>query len=113
MWIEGMRNAQRIHKKNGKTVNGEEFRDGYEALDMSPARLKEIGIDGMIPPFKLSCADHQGAGKFKMMQWNGSKFDIISTDWVAPPDPAFIRKLIEESAAKYAAENNITPRKCQ
>jgi branched-chain amino acid transport system substrate-binding protein len=34
------------------------------------------------------------------------------TDWVPAPDPAFIRKLIEDSAAKYAAENNITPRKC-
>jgi branched-chain amino acid transport system substrate-binding protein len=31
---------------------------------------------------------------------------------VPAPDPAFIRKLIEESAAKYAAENNITPRTC-
>ena len=34
------------------------------------------------------------------------------SDWLAAPDPAFIRKLIEESAAKYAAENNITPREC-
>lgn len=112
MWIEGLRNAQKIHKKVGQAVNGEQFRDGYEAIDMSPARLKELGIDGMIPSFKLSCADHQGAGKFKMMQWDGSKFALVSQDWVAPPNPAFIRGLIEESAAKYAAENNITPRKC-
>ena len=47
-----------------------------------------------------------------MMQWDGTKFQIVSNDWVAPPDPAFIRKLIEDSAAKYAAENNITPREC-
>ena len=46
-----------------------------------------------------------------MMQWDGKKFQIW-TDWVAAPDPAFIRKLIEESAAKFAAENNITPRTC-
>ena len=111
MWIEGMRNAQRIHKKNGQMVNGSEFRDGYEALDMTPAHLKELGIEGMIPPFKLSCANHEGAGKFRMMQWDGAKFQLV-TDWVGPPDPKLIRGLIEESAAKYAKENNVTPRTC-
>ena len=73
--------------------------------------LSELGIEGMIPPFKLTCANHEGSDKFRMMQWDGTKFQMV-TDWVSPPDPVFIRKLIEESAAKYAAENNITPRKC-
>jgi branched-chain amino acid transport system substrate-binding protein len=45
------------------------------------------------------------------MQWDGAKFALV-TDWTGAPDPAFIRKLIEESAAKYAGENKITPRKC-
>jgi branched-chain amino acid transport system substrate-binding protein len=111
MWVEALRNAQKIHKKVGKAVNGAEFRDGYEALDMTPARLKELGIEGVIPPFNLSCANHEGSDKFKMMQWDGAKFQLV-TDWVSPPDPALIRRLIEDSAAKYAAENNITPRKC-
>ncbi len=112
MWIEAMRNAQKIHNKTGKIVTGSEFRDGYEALDMTTDRLKALGIDGIVPPFKLSCANHEGAGKFKMMQWDGTKFQIVTSDWVAPPDPAFIRKSIEESAAKFAAENKITPRTC-
>ena len=46
-----------------------------------------------------------------MMQWNGKKFEIVS-DWIPPTDPKFIRQMIEESAAKYAKEQNITPRKC-
>jgi branched-chain amino acid transport system substrate-binding protein len=111
MWVEAVKNAQKMHNKSGKTVNGPEFRDGYEALDITPARLKELGIEGMVPPFKLTCANHEGSDKFRMMQWDGTKFQMV-TDWVSPPDPVFIRKLIEESAAKYAAENNITPRKC-
>jgi len=45
------------------------------------------------------------------MQWDGKKFDLVS-DWEAAPDPAYIRKLIEESALKYATENKITPKKC-
>lgn len=65
----------------------------------------------MSAPFKMSCTKHDGSERFKMMQWDGKKFQIL-TDWVPAPDPKFIRKLIEDSAAKYAAENNITSRKC-
>ena len=56
MWIEALKNAQKIHNKVGKTVNGDEFRDGYEALDITDEKLKEIGILGMSAPFKMSCA---------------------------------------------------------
>jgi branched-chain amino acid transport system substrate-binding protein len=111
MWVEALKNAQRIANKPGKTVNGKEFRDGYEALDISDAKLKEIGIHGMSGPFKMSCAKHDGSERFRVMQWNGKKFDLVS-DWEAAPDPVFIRKLIEESALKYAGENKITPKKC-
>ena len=85
MWIEALRNAQKLHGKVGQTVTGPEFRDGYEAIDMSPERLRELGIEGMIPSFKLTCANHEGAGKFKMMQWDGTQFQVVSSDWVPPP----------------------------
>jgi branched-chain amino acid transport system substrate-binding protein len=111
MWIEALKNAQRIHKKTGKTVTGPEFRDGYEALDMSEAKLKELGVDGMLAPFKLSCSKHDGAEKWRMMQWDGKQFQMVS-DWVNPPNQGLIRQMIEDSAAKYAKENGITPRAC-
>jgi branched-chain amino acid transport system substrate-binding protein len=111
MWVEAMRNAQRIHNKIGKPVTGAEFRDGYEALNMTEARLTEIGVKGMVAPFAISCANHEGAGKFAMMQWNGKKFEQV-TGWEAPLDPAYIRQLIEESAGKYAQENNIKLKQC-
>jgi branched-chain amino acid transport system substrate-binding protein len=66
----------------------------------------------MLPPYKLSCSDHEGAGKFHMMQWDGTKFQIVSKDWLGANDPKLIRKLIEESADKYAKENNMTARNC-
>jgi len=111
MWVEALKNGQKLHGKVGKEIHGAEFRDGYEALDITPEKLKELGIDGMLAPFKLSCAKHDGAEHWRMMQWNGTKFDIVS-DWVGPNDPKFIRTMIEESATKYAAENKITPRTC-
>ena len=111
MWIEGLRNAQKMHNKMGKAVNGAEFRDGYEAIDMNEARMKELGIDGMLAPFAISCENHEGAGKFAVMQWDGKKFNQV-TGWEAPLDPKFIRGLVETSAAKFAKENNITPKKC-
>jgi len=45
------------------------------------------------------------------MQWDGTKFNQV-TGWEAPLDPKFIRGLVEDSAAKFAKENNITPKKC-
>jgi branched-chain amino acid transport system substrate-binding protein len=47
------------------------------------------------------------------MQWDGKKFQIVSKDWIAANDPKFIRKLIQDSAEKYAKENNITLRACK
>ena len=112
-FVEAMKNAQKMHNKVGQAITGAEFRDGYEALDYtSDAKRKELGIEGMIPGYKLSCRDHEGAGKFQMMQWDGSKFQIVSKDWMGANDPKMIRTLIEDSAEKYAKENNITLRDC-
>ncbi|MCY4305066.1 MAG: ABC transporter substrate-binding protein [Aestuariivita sp.] len=111
MWIEAIKNAQEMHGKVGKAVTGAEFRDGYEALNMTNERLEEIGIMGMVAPFAISCENHEGAGKFAMMQWDGDKF-VQVTDWEAPLEPAFIRQLVEDSAAKFAQENNITSKQC-
>jgi branched-chain amino acid transport system substrate-binding protein len=110
-WVEAVRNGQRIANKKGQTLNGDDMRAGYEALDLSPARLKELGIEGMLPPFQLSCADHEGAGVVKIMQWDGAKWNTVTPDWVSS-DRKMIREMVEESAAKYAAEQKITPRKC-
>jgi branched-chain amino acid transport system substrate-binding protein len=111
MWIEALKNAQELAGKSGQPVSGPEFRDGYEVLNLTPEKLEEIGIAGMVAPFALSCEKHDGAGLFRVMQWNGTSFDMV-TDWIGAPDEQLIRTLVEESAAKFAAENGITPREC-
>ena len=110
-FIAALRVAQEMHGKVGQAVTGAEFRDGYENLVMDDARLEELGIKGMLAPFSISCENHEGAGKFAMMQWDGSQFQQV-TDWEAPLEPEYIRQLVEDSAAKFASENGITPREC-
>ncbi len=111
MWVEAMKNAQRIHKKVGKAVTGAEFRDGYEAINLTEARLAELGVPNMLSPFAFSCANHEGSGKFALMQWDGKKFVSVRPFTISLDTP-FIREILEESAAKFASENKITPKKC-
>jgi branched-chain amino acid transport system substrate-binding protein len=110
-WVEAIRNGQRIANKTGQPLSGDEIRLGFEALNLTPQRLKDLGIDGMLPSFKLSCSDHEGAGVVKMMQWDGDKWNTVTPDWVSS-DRKLIREMVEESAARYAAEQKITPRQC-
>ena len=58
---EAIRNAQKITGK--KQVTGEDVRRGLEALNVTDARLKEMGMDGFAGPIKLSCEDHYGHNK--------------------------------------------------
>ena len=46
----------------------------------------------------------------KFQQWDGTGFKQV-TPFMAG-DRAMVRKMVEESAAKYAAEKKITPRDC-
>jgi len=46
-----------------------------------------------------------------LMQWDGKKFTSVRP-YTAPLDPVFIRQILEESAAKFAEENKIVPKKC-
>jgi branched-chain amino acid transport system substrate-binding protein len=91
-------------------MTAEQIRWGLENLDLSEARLKQINASGMMPPLKMTCADHEGSGLARFQTWDGKQWKVVS-DWFTP-DKAMLRQMIEESAAKYAKEKNITPRDC-
>ncbi len=111
-WVEAMRIAQEKFGKVGKAITGEEFRWGYEHLDFTSKDRRDFyGIEGLIPPFKVSCDDHEGGEKFLMMQWNGEKYDVVR-DWMGPEDPTLIDSWDRDSALKYAKENNRPVRDC-
>jgi branched-chain amino acid transport system substrate-binding protein len=106
---EAVRLAQEKFGK-GKPVTGEQMRWGIEHLDIDNARLKALGAEGFMPPLKVTCSDHEGSGLVKFQTWDGKQWKVV-TDWIEP-DRKMVRAKIEQSAAAYAKEKNITPRDC-
>jgi len=105
---EALRTAMR-HFGN-QPLTGAQVQWGLEHLALTPAYLKELGAEGLLPPLTLSCRDHEGGGGVKFQQWDGKQWSVL-TDWIAT-DQALVRPLVEASAAKYAQEKGITPRDC-
>jgi branched-chain amino acid transport system substrate-binding protein len=107
--VEAVRAAQAKYGK-GKPMNGDEVRWGLENLNLTDARLKALGATGLLPEVKTSCENHEGSGKIKLQQWDGSKWVVLS-DWIEG-NKALIHPLFQAEAKKYAKEKGITPRDC-
>jgi branched-chain amino acid transport system substrate-binding protein len=106
--IEGIRKAQ--EKFGKKPLTGEQVRWGFEHLDLTEVRLKQLGFEGMMKPVKVSCADHEGARTARIQQWDGSAWKVIS-DWYTA-DETVTEPIVKEFSARYAAKMNIMPRDC-
>ncbi len=104
--IEAVRTAQK--KYGNKAITGAQMRWGLENLNITRQRLIELGMGGMTRPLRISCADHESGGPVLFQQWDGKRWKIIS-EWI-PVMRDVVRPMIEEAAAAYAKENNITPR---
>ena len=106
--VEAIRTA--MAKFGNKPMTGEQVRWGMENLDVSAARLAELGMKDFTRPVKVSCVDHEGNGPVLIQQWDGKQWKIVS-DWI-PSIRDVVRPLIEEAAAAYAKENSIAMRDC-
>jgi branched-chain amino acid transport system substrate-binding protein len=106
---EAIRIAQ---EKFGKQpLTGEQVRWGYEHLNLTDARLKELGAEGLITSIKTNCHDHEGGGKMQFHQWDGEKWQVIS-QWITP-DESLIKPMVQASVAQYAKEHQITHKECE
>jgi branched-chain amino acid transport system substrate-binding protein len=106
---EAVRTAQKITGK--KAVKGEDVRRGFEALNLTEARLKEIGMEGFANPVKLACNDHNGHNKVFVSQWDGSKY-VKASDWMDPIKD-LVRPLIEAEAKDYVTKNTGWPKRSE
>jgi branched-chain amino acid transport system substrate-binding protein len=101
MLVEGIKAAQANFST--KVVTAEQLRWGLENLNVDEAKLGELGMSGMIVPFKTSCADHTGHAGAWMLEWDGAKF--VKSSELIKPDRAQIEPLEAEKAKEYAAAN--------
>jgi branched-chain amino acid transport system substrate-binding protein len=106
--VEGIRIAQ--EKFGHAPLTGEQVRWGLENLNLTDARIKALGFDGMMMPVKVSCADHEGARTARIQQWDGKAWRVIS-DWYTA-DQTVTEPIVQEASARYAADKKILPRDC-
>src|SRR5262245_21171463 len=82
LMVEAIRNAQKITGK--KVVSGEDVRRGFETLNITEARWKELGLEGFAAPItNVTCTDHNGHHAAYMQQWDGTKW-VKASEWILP-----------------------------
>lgn len=106
--VEAIRTAQARHGR--KPLTGAQVAWGFDHLDLTAERLAELGLDGFMQPLRITCADHEGMMPLHVQQWDGVRWLDVS----GPIEPrrALIRKLVVESARRFAADRKIAPRAC-
>jgi branched-chain amino acid transport system substrate-binding protein len=81
--VEAIRNA--IKAKGGAQPTGEDVRKGFEAIN-------DVTLGGLVPPMKLSAADHEGGGWVQVFQVKGGKF-VKETEWFRAYPEVLAREL--------------------
>ena len=76
------------------------MRWGFENLNLTQERLDQLGFGEIMRPVKTSCANHMGDDWARIVQWDGSKFKVVS-DWYQS-DKSVLDPMVKEAAAKYA-----------
>jgi branched-chain amino acid transport system substrate-binding protein len=106
---EAIRTAQQLTGK--KVVTGEDVRRGLEQLNITEARMKEIGAEGMAAPVRVSCGDHSGHSKVFITTWDGTKW-TKGSDWTDPLKDK-VRALIDQEAQAYASSTAGWPKRSE
>ena len=73
--VEAMNTAMK--EFGNKVLTGEEMRWGFEHLDITPERIDELGLTGVIPPTKVTCSNHEGSPAIKLQRWDGEKWTDV------------------------------------
>lgn len=105
---EAIRKAQEL--AGTPQVNATQVREGFEALEISPERLAELGLPDFGPEITMTCDNHGGSGMARLQQWDASagQWNLI-TDFTEP-DQDVLQPLITEDSEAYAREAGLTPR---
>jgi branched-chain amino acid transport system substrate-binding protein len=69
--VEAIRNA--LKANGGKQPTGEEVKSGFE-------QIHDFSLGGLVPPLKVTAADHEGGGWVQVFQVKGGKL-VKETEW--------------------------------
>ena len=112
--VNAMLSAEAIRtamtKYGNKALTGEQVRWGFENLNLTEARLDQLGMKGFTHPIKVTCEDHEGNGPILVQQWDGTKWTLVS-DWIAPMREV-VRPKIEAAAIEEGKKLGYTERDC-
>jgi branched-chain amino acid transport system substrate-binding protein len=87
--VEAIRHALKA-SKDGK-ITGVDVKNGFE-------KISNFTLGGLVPPLKITPADHEGGGLVQIWQVKGGKFEKV-TDWYAAYTDV-VAKHIKKAAAK-------------
>jgi len=87
------------------------LRRGLETLEITAARLKEIGAEGFAAPMKVSCEDHNGHNGAFVSEWDGTKWTKVS-DWISPIKEK-VNPLIAQASKDYVGANAGWPKRSE
>ena len=87
--VEAIRNALKA-KPDGK-ITGTDVKNGFE-------KISNFTLGGLVPPLKVTPADHEGGGLVQIWQVKDGKF-VKETDWFAAYQDV-VAKHIKESGTK-------------
>ena len=108
--VEAAKKAQEIH--GVKEITPQQMRDGMEALEMTEAKMKELGLPNFGPEFKVSCENHGGPGLVSVNQWNAEEDRWEQISDYSESDMDVIGQLIAADSSAYAKENSVEMRDC-
>jgi branched-chain amino acid transport system substrate-binding protein len=83
--VEAIRNA--LKAKAGGKITGNDVKGGFE-------KIANFTLGGLVPPLKITAADHEGGGLVQIWQVKGGKF-VKSSEWFAAY-PDVLAKHIKE-----------------
>ena len=106
IYVETLRTG---HKQFGnRPLTAAEGQWALEHLDITAARIEEIGATGLLSPLKVTAQDHEGQPAAKIQQWDGTKWNPL-TDWLQGDRPLFHDAIFAKAAA-YAKEKSLPAR---
>ena len=104
---EAARKAQEIAGKSN--ISQADMIKGFEALEMTDARMAELGLAGFGPSFSVSCENHGGDGMVAVAPGDAGAGQWSSISDFQASDMSVIQPLIDADSGAFASENNLSP----